>query len=83
MSTWVNERADKRHKKENFLKDLENKSFFFDYIDYEESKNYKNDYSLIGDNSKLRSIGWEPTYTIDKLIDNMVKKEFNYENIVC
>ena len=56
---------------------------FFDYIDYEESKNYKNDYSLIGDNSKLRSIGWEPTYTIDKLIDNMVKKEFNYENIVC
>ena len=37
----------KRHKKENFLKDLENKSFFFDYIDYERShESYHNNWFM-------------------------------------
>ena len=50
---------------------------FFDYIDYEESKNYKNDYNLIGDNNKLRSIGWCPKYTEHDLIKHMINSEIN------
>lgn len=39
--------AYKRHNKENFLKDLENKSFFFDYIDYERShESYHNNWFM-------------------------------------
>lgn len=48
---------------------------FYDYIDYTDSKSYLNDYNLIGDNSKLKSIGWSPKYDIDGLIIDMVKKE--------
>jgi len=49
---------------------------FYDYIDYTDSGNYPNDYSIIGDNSKLKSIGWEPKYDINGLITDMVNKEF-------
>jgi GDP-D-mannose dehydratase len=48
---------------------------FYDYIDYTDSGNYPNDYSIIGDNSKLKSIGWEPKYDINGLITDMVNKE--------
>ena len=37
--------------------------------------NYPNEYNLIGNCSKLKSIGWEPKYNIDELVINMVKKE--------
>ena len=48
---------------------------FNDYIDYTDSENYVNDYNIIGDNTKLKSIGWEPKYNINDLILDMVNKE--------
>jgi GDPmannose 4,6-dehydratase len=48
---------------------------FYDYIDYIDSNNYTNEYSIIGDNKKLKSIGWSPDYNIDSLIFDMVNKE--------
>ena len=48
---------------------------FYDYIDYNDDMNYPNEYNLIGNCSKLKSIGWEPKYNIDELVINMVKKE--------
>ncbi len=48
---------------------------FYDYIDYEESKNLSIDYNIIGNNFKLKSIGWEPKYNVDELIIDMIKKE--------
>lgn len=50
---------------------------FYNYIEYTESNNYRNDYNIIGDNSKLKSIGWLPKYDTDGLILDMVKKEIN------
>jgi GDP-D-mannose dehydratase len=32
-------------------------------------------YNLIGDNTKLKSIGWEPKYSVNDLILDMVDKE--------
>lgn len=48
---------------------------FYDYIDYYDDGDYPNDYDLIGDNTKLKSIGWEPKYDINYLITDMVNKE--------
>lgn len=48
---------------------------FYNYIDYTESNNYQNDYNIIGDSSKLKSIGWSPKYTVDKLILDIINKE--------
>ena len=48
---------------------------FNEYIDYTDSENYLNDYNIIGDNSKLESIGWSPRYGVDELIKDMVSKE--------
>jgi GDPmannose 4,6-dehydratase len=48
---------------------------FNEYIDYTDSETYLNDYNIIGDNSKLKSIGWNPKYEIDELIKDMVLKE--------
>jgi GDPmannose 4,6-dehydratase len=50
---------------------------FYDYIDYYDDGNYSNDYNLIGDNTKLKSIGWEPKHDINYLITDMVNKEQN------
>jgi GDPmannose 4,6-dehydratase len=52
---------------------------FYDYIDYYDNGEYSNDYNLIGDNTKLKSIGWEPKYDINNLITDMVKNEKNYK----
>lgn len=48
---------------------------FYDYVDYSDSNNYDNDYNIIGNNKKLKSIGWKPEYTIDNIITEMVNKE--------
>lgn len=48
---------------------------FYDYIDYTESNSCSNNYSIFGNNTKLKSIGWIPKYNIDSLIIDMVKKE--------
>ena len=48
---------------------------FYDYIDYYDDGDYPNDYDLIGNNTKLKSIGWEPKYDINYLITDMVNKE--------
>lgn len=48
---------------------------FYDYIDYTESNSCTNNYSIFGNNTKLKSIGWIPKYNIDSLIIDMVKKE--------
>lgn len=48
---------------------------FNEYIDYTDSETYLNDYNIIGDNSKLKLIGWNPKYEIDELIKDMVLKE--------
>ena len=50
---------------------------FYGYIDYTESNNNLNYYNIIGDNSRLKSIGWEPKYDNDKLIIDMINKELN------
>jgi GDPmannose 4,6-dehydratase len=48
---------------------------FSDYIDYIDSNNYVENYNIIGDNTKLKSIGWLPKYDIDELILDMINKE--------
>ena len=48
---------------------------FYDYIDYYDDGNYSNEYNLIGDNTKLKSIGWEPKHDINYLITDMVSNE--------
>jgi hypothetical protein len=48
---------------------------FYDYIDYNDDMNYPNEYNLIGDNTKLKSIGWEPKHDINYLITDMVNNE--------
>lgn len=48
---------------------------FNEYIDYTDSETYLNYYNIIGDNSKLKLIGWNPKYEIDELIKDMVLKE--------
>jgi GDPmannose 4,6-dehydratase len=48
---------------------------FNEYIIHIDSKNYLNDYFLYGDNSKLKSLGWEIKYNIDEIIKDMVNKE--------
>ena len=48
---------------------------FYDYIDYYDDGNYLNDYNLIGNNTKLKSIGWEPKHDINYLITDMVNNE--------
>jgi GDPmannose 4,6-dehydratase len=53
---------------------------FYDYIDYNDNMNYPNEYNLIGDCTKLKSIGWEPKYSINDLILDMVDKEI--KNII-
>jgi len=45
---------------------------FDNYIEYEENKILNSDYSIIGDNTKLKSFGWKPNFTIDDLIYDMV-----------
>jgi GDPmannose 4,6-dehydratase len=50
---------------------------FYDYINYTDSGNYPNDYSIIGDNTKLKSIGWLPSFSVDDIITDMVYKEIN------
>lgn len=51
------------------------------YIIYSESNNYSEKYSIFGDNSKLKSIGWSPDFNIENLIIDMVTKEItNYKN---
>jgi GDPmannose 4,6-dehydratase len=47
---------------------------FDDYINYKDSGIYDN-YDLIGDNTKLKSLGWTPRYGIDELIKNVVEEE--------
>lgn len=48
---------------------------FYDYINYIESNNYMNDYNIVGDNFKLKSVGWDPLFNIDDIIKDMVDKE--------
>jgi GDPmannose 4,6-dehydratase len=48
---------------------------FYDNIDYYDDGNYLNEYNLIGDNTKLKSIGWEPKHDINYLITDMVNNE--------
>jgi GDPmannose 4,6-dehydratase len=48
---------------------------FYDNIDYYDDGNYSNEYNLIGDNTKLKSIGWEPKHDINYLITDMVNNE--------
>lgn len=48
---------------------------FSEYVEYTDSKNYVDNYNIIGDNRKLKSIGWSPKYDIDDLITDMVCKE--------
>ena len=48
---------------------------FDDYIDYSDNNDYTNEYDIIGDNNKLKSIGWLPKYDIDGLILDIIKKE--------
>jgi GDPmannose 4,6-dehydratase len=48
---------------------------FYDYVNYTDSGNYYNEYDIIGDNNKLKSIGWNPKYSIDDLITDMINKE--------
>jgi GDP-4-dehydro-6-deoxy-D-mannose reductase len=43
------------------------------YVDNNKSPDYK----IYGDNSKLKSLGWEPEYTIESLINEMVNNEIN------
>jgi len=50
---------------------------FYDYINYTET-NTIIDYKIIGNNSKLKSIGWEPLYSIDNMITNMVDLELKH-----
>lgn len=63
--------------------DFSNKFFsiynlkFSDYISYTDSNNYSNEYFLYGDNSKLKSLGWEPQYNVDDIIKDMVNNELN------
>ena len=54
---------------------------FNDYIDYTDSENYVNDYNIIGDNTKLKSIGWTPKYNINELINDMITQELNEYNL--
>ena len=48
---------------------------FDDYIEYTDSENYLNGYNIIGDNTKLKSLGWSPKYNIDSLINDMIENE--------
>lgn len=50
---------------------------FNKYIDYSDNNDYINEYNIIGDNSKLKTIGWSPKYGIDDLILDMITKEKN------
>lgn len=52
---------------------------FNNYIEYTDSKKYLDNYNIIGDNSKLKSIGWSPKYDIDNLITDMVSEEIKLE----
>lgn len=46
-----------------------------EYVDYDSGLNRNEDISIFGDNRKLKSIGWNPKYSIEDLILDMVKLE--------
>jgi GDPmannose 4,6-dehydratase len=46
-----------------------------EYVNYVEYGNKHETHSIRGDNSKLKSIGWNPKYNIEQLIIDMVKEE--------
>jgi len=44
-----------------------------DYINYEEKEKSDYNYKILGNNKKLKSLGWEPKYDIKDLINEMIK----------
>jgi GDPmannose 4,6-dehydratase len=52
---------------------------FEEYIDYTEGSQVY-DYNIIGNNNKLKSLGWTPKYKTDDLINDMINKEIKYRN---
>lgn len=49
---------------------------FEKYVNVLDNKRY-DDFCLIGDNSKLKSIGWKPKYNVEELIKDIINKELN------
>jgi dTDP-glucose 4,6-dehydratase len=48
-----------------------------DYINYEEKEKSDYNYKILGNNKKLKSLGWEPKYSFDTRIRQVVEWTLN------